>query len=190
MKKFKFKLEVVQKLRERKVDEEIRKLSIVVGNINKLKNIITENNKSIQNSIDSFTSIVGEDINYLRIFDTYIKSLNLQNEYLQKNIEEQQENLEEARQKVISARKEVKVIEILKEKKYKEFYEHMLRLERAEEDEVNLRDVVEDRRLEDEVPDKQKPKRVVKKVPLQKPPANEYEKVMQYYESLKKSAGH
>lgn len=194
MKKFKFKLEVVHKLRKRKVDDEIRKLSFVVGNINKLGHEIDENRKSIQKSTDSFVSIVGQDINYLRIFDSYVKSLNLQNEHLQKNIEEQQENLEQARQSVLEARKDAEIIEVLKKKKYQEFYDRILRIERAEEDEANLRDVVEDRRnLRHEVSEKSiaSAERVVKKVPRRKkPPANDYEKVMDYYESLKKTAGH
>lgn len=194
MKKFKFKLEIVHNLRKRKVDDEIRKLSMVVGNINKLNHEIDDNKKSIQKSTDSFVSIVGQDINYLRIFDAYIKSLNLQNDYLLQDIEEQKEDLEEARQKVIYARKEAEIIEVLRKKKYKEFYDRVLRMERSEEDEANLKDVVEDRRmLRHEVSDKEDTttQKLVKKIPKRrKPPANDYEKVMEYYESLKKSAGH
>ncbi|MCX8000194.1 MAG: hypothetical protein N3A69_14770 [Leptospiraceae bacterium] len=89
--------------------------------------------------------------------------------------------------------KEEEIIEILRKKKYKQYYDRMLHFERSEEDEANLRDVVEDKRglrHEREVEQVQKKVTSVPKLHKKKrAPANEYEKVMEYYESLKRSAG-
>ncbi|MCB1178560.1 MAG: flagellar FliJ family protein [Leptospiraceae bacterium] len=192
MKKFKFKLETVHNLRKRKVEHEIRNLSVVVGHINKLSNEIKENKAEITKTTGSFSSIVGGDLNYLRIFDSYVKGLNLQNEYLERQINEKEEELNDARDKLIHARKEAEVIEIIRKNRYKEFYDKMLRMERTEEDEANLKDVVEDRRglHKDESREQVKPaEKVERKIrPRKKGPQNDYEKVMDYYENLKQQS--
>lgn len=193
MKKFKFNLEAVQKLRKRKVEEKIRELSLVVGEVNKLSNEIRENNLAIQKTVDRFINVIGAEIHYLRIVDNYIKLLNIKNEQLQEDIQAQNENLNNAIQKVIEARKEEEIIEILRKKKYQEYYDRMLRFERSEEDEANLRDVVEDKRglhHERETEQVQKQIPIVPKLHKKKRvPQNEYEKVMEYYESLKRASG-
>ena len=89
MKKFKFNLDTVLRLRKKDVDEETRKLALVVGKINRLKNEVQDNRKAISYENDNFTSYVRDDISYLRIFDNYIKTLYLHNEYLQKQVNEQ-----------------------------------------------------------------------------------------------------
>jgi flagellar biosynthesis chaperone FliJ len=96
MKKFKFNLETVLRLRKKDVDEETRKLAVVVGKINRLKNEVQDNRKAISYENDHFSSYVRDDISYLRIFDNYIKTLYLQNEYLQKQVSEQDGVLKEA----------------------------------------------------------------------------------------------
>ena len=45
-KKFQFNLETVLRIRQIKVDEELKKLSIIVGNLNKLQNEINEKLKN------------------------------------------------------------------------------------------------------------------------------------------------
>jgi flagellar FliJ protein len=188
MKKFKFKLQIIHDLRKRKVEEEIRNLSVVVGNINKLQNDIKDNNTQIAKSTQDFRAIIGQDLNYLRIFDSYVKSLNLQNEILETRIAEKEEELEEARQKLVSARKDSEVIEIIRKNRYKEYYDKIIRNERVEEDEANLKDVVEDKRGLRHVEDQKDTnvRKVVSKArPRKRGPQNDYEKVMEYYESLK-----
>ena len=79
MKKFQFNLETVLRIRQIKVDEELKKLSIIVGNLNKLQNEINENNRIIQTSTIRYS---GSDIKTLKLFEGYIKSLYIQNENL------------------------------------------------------------------------------------------------------------
>lgn len=137
MKKFKFKLESVLKIRQTKLEDELRNLSKVAGNINKLKNNIVQNQNEASNSINQFQTSVGQDINYIRIFDSYLKRLSLQNEQLEKQIQEQQEVLAESRERVTEARKDAEVLEIIKNKQYDEYYQTYLIRERSEEEEKN-----------------------------------------------------
>jgi flagellar protein FliJ len=191
MKKFKFNLETLLKLKKKRVDEEVRKLSLVVGQINKLRNEVNENNKMIQEQTNNFSSQVNTDINLLRIFDGYVKTLIVQNERLLDNVKEQDGNYKEAVGRVVEVRKHHKVYELLKEKRLLEYNNRMFRAERSEEDETNLKDFLADRRelrhdsTTAEVP---KPKvKVPKKVPKdpKKGPQNEYEKLLEYYNQFK-----
>ncbi len=187
MKKFKFSLETVKKLRKIKVDEEIRNLSVVVGNINRLNNEIKENNKEISDSVSTFPDLVKSDMKYLKMFDGYIKGLTLKNEQLQKSVSEQDQFLEDARQKVILARKDAEIIEIIKRKRYEEFRQKMFRAMRHEEDERNRLDQMEDRRnLKYADKDKDDPKPPVqkqKKKKVSEKPKSDYEKLLEYYEA-------
>jgi flagellar FliJ protein len=191
MKKFKFNLETVLRLRKKDVDEETRKLAIVVGKINRLKNEVQDNRKAITYENEKFTSYVSDDISYLRIFDNYIKTLYLQNEYLQKQVSEQDGVLKEAIDSVIEAKKKSELLEVLKNKRLLDYQERILRSERSEEDEENQKDFLADRRsLHNVIPDQEsKPvvHRVKRKVKSTKDkPKNDYEKVMDYYKGISK----
>jgi flagellar FliJ protein len=192
MKKFKFNLETILKLRKKDVDEETRKLAVVVGKINRLKNEVQDNRKAISYENDNFSSYVRDDISYLRIFDNYIKTLYLQNEYLQKQVSEQDGVLKEAIDSVIEAKKKSELLEVLKNKRLLDYQERILRSERSEEDEENQKDFLADRRgLHNVIPDQeskpvvQRTKRKIK--PTKDKPKNDYEKVMDYYKGISKS---
>ena len=190
MKKFKFSLETVMKLRKLKVDEEIRNLSVVVGNINRLNNEIRENTKEISDSVSTFPDLVKSDMKYLKMFDGYIKGLTLKNEQLQRSVSEQYHFLEEARQKVILARKDAEIIEIIKRKRHEEFRQKMFRAIRHEEDERNRLDQMEDRRnlkYADKDKDDSKPSvQKQKKQKVSEKPKSDYEKLLEYYEASTK----
>ena len=191
MKKFKFNLETVLRLRKKDVDEETRKLAIVVGKINRLKNEVQDNRKAISYENDHFSSYVRDDISYLRIFDNYIKTLYLQNEYLQKQVSEQDGVLKEAIDSVIEAKKKSELLEILKNKRLLDYQKRILRSEKSEEDEENQKDFIADRRgLHNVIPDQEsKPvvQRIKRKIkPTKDKPKNDYEKVMDYYKGISK----
>jgi flagellar protein FliJ len=191
MKKFKFNLETVLRLRKKDVDEETRKLAVVVGKINRLKNEVQDNRKAISYENDHFSSYVRDDISYLRIFDNYIKTLYLQNEYLQKQVSEQDGVLKEAIDSVIEAKKKSELLEVLKNKRLLDYQERILRSERSEEDEENQKDFLADRRgLHNVIPDQEsKPvvHRIKRKIkPTKDKPKNDYEKVMDYYKGISK----
>ena len=191
MKKFKFNLDTVLRLRKKDVDEETRKLALVVGKINRLKNEVQDNRKAISYENDNFTSYVRDDISYLRIFDNYIKTLYLQNEYLQKQVNEQDGVLKEAIDSVVEAKKKSEILEVLKNKRLLDYQERILRSERSEEDEENQKDYLADRRgLRNVIPDQEsKPvvQRIKRKIkPTKDKPKNDYEKVMDYYKGISK----
>ncbi|MDX1960610.1 MAG: hypothetical protein SFU98_18710 [Leptospiraceae bacterium] len=193
MKGFKFNLATVQKLRERKVEEEIRKLSLIAGRVNKLAMDISENQKLIQEAYKNFAKDISYDINYLRVYDGYIKGLNRQNEQLQRTIESEDEILNEARAKLNEARKEAEVIEIIKRKREKEFRERIFRSERMEEDDLNSKDYLLDKRklkYEDAIPQTleqaAKPKLKKNDSSGKKEQKSGYELLKDYYESFKK----
>jgi len=121
-------------------------------------------------------------------FEGYIKSLYLQNETLQKSMNEQQEILQEARQRVIEVEKDAEVLEILKRDAWKEFHEKMLKQERSEEEEVTNNEFIHGRKQPDEKTETPtvKIKKKIKTVKSDKSkPKSEYEKLMEYAESLK-----
>jgi flagellar export protein FliJ len=189
MKKFKFNLETVLRIRNRAVDEETRKLALVVGKINRLKNEVQENRNAISYENDKFTSYVSDDIGYLRVFENYIKTLYLQNENLKKQVSEQDGVLGEAIDSVVVARKSAELLEIIKQKRLSEYHEKVIRSERSEEDEESQKDYLADRRgLQNVLPDKEPStiahshKRKVK--PSKNQPKNEYEKIMEYVKGL------
>jgi flagellar export protein FliJ len=189
MKKFKFNLETVLRIKNRAVDEETRKLALVVGKINRLKNEVQENRNAISYENDKFTSYVSDDIGYLRVFENYIKTLYLQNENLKKQVSEQDGVLGEAIDSVVVARKSAELLEIIKQKRLSEYHEKVIRSERSEEDEESQKDYLADRRgLQNVLPDKEPStiahshKRKVK--PSKNQPKNEYEKIMEYVKGL------
>ena len=189
MKKFKFNLETVLRIKNRAVDEETRKLALVVGKINRLKNEVQENRNAISYENDKFTTYVSDDIGYLRVFENYIKTLYLQNENLKKQVSEQDGVLKEAIDSVVVARKSSELLEIIKQKRLSEYHERVIRSERSEEDEESQKDYLADRRsLRDVIPDKEPStiahnhKRKVK--PNKNQPKNEYEKIMEYVKGL------
>ena len=189
MKKFKFNLETVLRIKNRAVDEETRKLALVVGKINRLKNEVQDNRNAISYENDKFTSYVSDDIGYLRVFENYIKTLYLQNENLKKQVSEQDGVLGEAIDSVVVARKSAELLEIIKQKRLSEYHEKVIRSERSEEDEESQKDYLADRRgLQNVLPDKEPStiahshKRKVK--PSKNQPKNEYEKIMEYVKGL------
>jgi flagellar protein FliJ len=189
MKKFKFNLETVLRIKNRAVDEETRKLALVVGKINRLKNEVQENRNAISYENDKFTSYVSDDIGYLRVFENYIKTLYLQNENLKKQVSEQDGVLQEAIDSVVVARKSSELLEIIKQKRLSEYHERVIRSERSEEDEESQKDYLADRRgLRNVIPDKESSTIAhnnKRKVKLNKnQPKNEYEKIMEYVKGL------
>lgn len=189
MKKFKFNLETVLRLKNRKVDDETRKLSVVVGKINRLKNEVQENRKAISYENEKFASYVSDDIAYLRIFDSYIKTLYLQNENLQKQVSDEDNVLKEAINSVVNAKKDSELLLAIKKKRLSDYHARILRSEKAEEDEESQREFVKDRRnLRHVLPDEEfKPpvrKHKKKTQSVKSAPKNEYEKVMEYYKGF------
>lgn len=188
MKKFKFNLETVLKIRKLAVDKEIKNLSLVAGSMNRIKNEITQNQRNIHLANQTYQ---GTDLKNLKLYETYFKGLTLQNEALQKTLSEKEKDLNQAREKLLVVEKDMKVIEIIKERKLKEFHERLIKLENLEEEEQSNK--LHRRKIEEE--ENEESNRVSKPLPIHKKtkvredpnkPKSEYERIMEFMEAAKK----
>ncbi|MCE9502030.1 MAG: flagellar export protein FliJ [Leptospira sp.] len=139
MKKFKFHLETILKLRQKSLDEELGKLSIIAGIINAYRNRILSNNSEISLVQTNFENIVkaGGDLLQFYSYEAYIKRLYIENDDLELAIAKKDKDLSDARERVKDARKDVRIIEILKERKLAEFNQVLLKIEKSEVEEFN-----------------------------------------------------
>ncbi|MDF3819272.1 flagellar export protein FliJ [Leptospira sp. 96542] len=140
MKRFQFSLETVLKLRTRKEEEEIRRLSIVVSKLNELILEKQTNEVEIQNSYDTIlaSAKVGTSLDDYLYIERYIQGLIKQNADLDQKIFSQMEEVNLVRKDVLVARQNKKVLEVLKEKRHLEWKKRRNKMERREVEEFNL----------------------------------------------------
>ena len=122
------------------MDEKIRALSEIVSLVNSYKTGILENEGEIEVSRKKLNDTLkeGVDLTMFRAFDAYIKRLYSENDDFLMKIESLQPELNKARSAVFEARKHVKILEILKEKKWIEHKKLISKLERKETEEFNI----------------------------------------------------
>lgn len=122
-----------------KLDEKFRALAEIVSVVNSYKLQIQENEKEIEISRMQLNESVqaGADLTNFRAFDAYMKRLYVEIENYFVEIEKQNSALNQARIEVNEAIKQVRIIEILKEKKIKEFNDMVSKVERNETEEFN-----------------------------------------------------
>lgn len=134
MKKFSFSLEPLLKIRKIKENEEYRKLSEIVGKINSIQDEISyfqnEINKESEYLLEKIKGKISiQDYNF---YAQVTKSLELKIQELQNEIKQMEPDLELAKIRLIQARKDKRVIEILKEKAYQEFQKKLKKEEKKE----------------------------------------------------------
>ncbi|TGL69811.1 flagellar export protein FliJ [Leptospira jelokensis] len=140
MKRFRFSLETVLKLRSLKEEEEIRRLSLVVSKLNALISEKENNQKEIQSSYEAILSSakVGTSLSDYLSIEQYIKGLIRRNEEIDHRIENQTHEVNLVRKDVMVARMNKKVIEVLKDKRFLEWKKKRNRMERREVEEFNF----------------------------------------------------
>ncbi|XDD43575.1 flagellar export protein FliJ [Leptospira sp. WS60.C2] len=140
MKRFRFSLETVLKLRGLKEEEEIRRLSLVVSKLNSLISEKETNEKEIESSYEAIlsSSKVGTSLSDYLSIEQYIKGLIRRNEELDQRIANQNEEVNLVRKDVMVARMNKKVIEVLKDKRFGEWKKKRNRMERREVEEFNF----------------------------------------------------
>lgn len=123
MKRFRFSLETVLKLRSLKEEEEIRRLSLVVSKLNTLISEKENNEREIQSSYEAILSSakVGTSLSDYLSIEQYIKGLIRRNEEIDHRIEIQTHEVNLVRKDVMVARMNKKVIEVLKDKRFLEW---------------------------------------------------------------------
>ncbi|TGL47209.1 flagellar export protein FliJ [Leptospira kemamanensis] len=140
MKRFRFSLETVLKLRGLREEEEIRRLSLVVSKLNTLISEKENNQKEIESSYEAILSSakVGTSLSDYLSIEQYIKGLIRRNEELEHRISNQNEEVNLVRKDVMVARMNKKVIEVLKDKRFLEWKKKRNRMERREVEEFNV----------------------------------------------------
>ncbi|MCG6151889.1 flagellar export protein FliJ [Leptospira bandrabouensis] len=140
MKRFRFSLETVLKLRGWREEEEIRRLSLVVSKLNALIGEKDTNEREIESSYEAIlnSSKVGTSLSDYLSIEQYIQGLIRRNEELESRIATQNEEVNLVRKDVMVARMNKKVIEVLKDKRFAEWKKKRNRSERREVEEFNL----------------------------------------------------
>ncbi|EOQ96896.1 flagellar FliJ protein [Leptospira wolbachii serovar Codice str. CDC] len=140
MKRFRFSLETVLKLRGWREEEEIRRLSIVVSKLNSLIDEKDSNEREIESSYEAIlaSSKVGTSLSDYLSIEQYIQGLMRRNEELETRIKTQNDEVNLVRKDVMVARMNKKVIEVLKDKRFTEWKKKRNRMERREVEEFNL----------------------------------------------------
>ncbi|TGL46193.1 flagellar export protein FliJ [Leptospira meyeri] len=140
MKRFRFSLETVLKLRGWREEEEIRRLSYVVSKLNALIGEKESNEREIESSYEAIlsSSKVGTSLSDYLSIEQYIQGLIKRNEELTDRIKAQNEEVNLVRKDVMVARMNKKVIEVLKDKRFAEWKKKRNRAERREVEEFNL----------------------------------------------------
>lgn len=117
MKRFRFKLDPVLRLRKIREEERLKELSEIVSQINQFQDFIRENADelerilSIHSGVDPRTASVSD----FQGLQTYLRGLNLQNDRYQASIDSLQGELQKRREALIEAQKARKILERLKE---------------------------------------------------------------------------
>jgi flagellar FliJ protein len=134
MKKFQFKLDPLIIIRKRKEDSEIRNLSIIVSQVNNLNDEKNSLQHEIQLMGDSISQNIQKGISIKDYFEysDVNRTLGLKINSLDKQINEKQPELDLARIRVDHARKEKKILEILRENSLKEYKKKIQKQEKLE----------------------------------------------------------
>ncbi|PJZ70042.1 flagellar export protein FliJ [Leptospira perolatii] len=155
MKRFRFALEPVLRLRKIKEDQKLEELAKLVAEVNRRRFEIEENENRIRTTSSAPLSADAnlKDYSYLQ---TYMRQLLTRNSELESEIGTFDQPIESKRKEVTDARKDRRVMELLKEKKYEQFLKGYKKRERITAEEVFLSKLVQIRREEAHELDKSK----------------------------------
>ncbi|MCQ2958090.1 MAG: flagellar export protein FliJ [Candidatus Gastranaerophilales bacterium] len=142
MKKFKFSLQSLLDLREKRLEEkqiEYGKLQFIMRTLQtELMNLQNELVTSKENLCKLLNSNANIDINIIGMNRNYLLKLEEDIVNQDKKIEKHQIKLDEKQQEMLEALKEKTMLEKLKEKQLKEFLKTIDAAERKELDEIGL----------------------------------------------------
>jgi len=132
MRRFKFSLEKVLKLRQFKEDECKLSLGQAISALNKIENDIKQTALKRHTASSQRFQNPGE----IAMWNVYILRLEQETERLLKQAVQAQIVVEEKRALYLEAQKELKVMENLKDKRHKEYRKEMLNSEMNEVDDI------------------------------------------------------
>lgn len=121
MVKFNFKLERVLNYKQTLEDYKKNKFGLVQQKLNKEEAILNDFNEYKKMILNEKSSADEIKAGYLAMYNTYINNLNLKIKQQEKKVDETKIELERAKNEMISAVKEKKMFEKLKEREYENF---------------------------------------------------------------------
>lgn len=140
MKKFTFRLEAVLEVKKKREEQIQIELGIVLQQLQKIKDLQEEyRNKQIYylEEIDRIKAKL-QHINDILPRQQYVESLDLQIRRLDLDIEQKQEEVDEVRQRLITAAKEKKIMEKMKEKERQAYMKEIRSKELSFLDEIGV----------------------------------------------------
>lgn len=141
MKKFRFKLEAL--LRMRRIEEEraLGKLAKVMLRVNEQESVRTAAFRMLQEEMDRFDSEYKNnfDLSIWQMYDRYVDRLNAEASAAAKKLEAIRPELEKEMAIVMEARRKRRVVEILKERERETYNGALRKHERRELEEANRR---------------------------------------------------
>ncbi|TGK00733.1 flagellar export protein FliJ [Leptospira semungkisensis] len=147
MKRFRFRLEPVLRLKKIQEDQKLKELSELVAQVNVRKSEIDGNEERIRTL--SSTELAGAtDLREYSYLQTYMRQLLTRNTELESEIRSFDEPVEKKRSEVSEARKEKKVLELLKENRLKDYMHAYHKAERTRAEEQFLVDLFRKQREE------------------------------------------
>jgi len=142
MKKFKFRMETILKLKKQQEDEKKRVVGMLVADINKQQqqaielsgSLRQEGQKIKQQYLDN-----NVDLEEVASYQKYVTQVQRAIQQRIANVSEIQKKLNIAREEFLEKVKETKILEKLKEKKQSEYQAQISRLERITEDDIAMK---------------------------------------------------
>lgn len=128
------------RLRERKEEEEIRNLSLIISKLNAMIAEKETHELAIQRTYQTMDShsTIGNSIHDLFYWDSFIRASRERIKRINFDILAKEREANHQREILMLARKDKKVIEVLRENRYKEWKKKRNREERREIEEYNL----------------------------------------------------
>lgn len=124
MRRFTFRLQSILNIREKKLEDERLKLAEIISKLETQKDILLEMNEKKENLEKELSDLLNNqvlDIQFTVNYKCYIKQLSDDIKTQFEVIKRTQSELSEQQKKVSEAYREVKILEKLKEKQYKDF---------------------------------------------------------------------
>ncbi|MBW7856820.1 MAG: flagellar export protein FliJ [Leptonema sp. (in: Bacteria)] len=136
MKKFKFPLEGLLRVRDLKQKQVMAEMAEVMERVNAQRQIVEQSEANYRNEMDLFSKSQSTkesfSIYQYQTFNHYINRLEAEKSYAEEKLEEMRPELEAVQNKLIEARRQRRVVELLKER-YQERYHQALRKEERKE---------------------------------------------------------
>lgn len=140
MKRFHFPLEGLLRIRDLHQKRVMQEMAVVMERVNAQREIVDRAEQEYAEEMDRFAGeqVTGAyDIERFRMFDRYIDRLEGEKAEAHAKLEEMRPELEAMQARLLDARKEKRVVEILKERHLERYREDVRRVERKELEELN-----------------------------------------------------